>query len=108
MTEEQKKAALAEALKKRQAAGGPRKAGPDMSAAVKEQEQRKKNAKAKADKEGRDRWAFWSLCSVRLVVIANFFKWKYAATYLNFEVFIILDYHTYSGYFPVSAQSADS
>lgn len=68
MTEEQKKAALAEALKKRQAAGGPRKAGPDMSEAVKEQEQRKKNAKGKADKEGRDRWAIWYLSRVRLIV----------------------------------------
>jgi len=52
LTEEQKKAALAEALKKRQAANGLRKGGPDVSAAVKEAEQRKKNAKNKADKEG--------------------------------------------------------
>ena len=69
MTEEQKRAALAEALKKRQAASGARKAGPDVSAAVKEAEQRKKNAKSKADKEGRDRWAIWSPRNVTLVVI---------------------------------------
>jgi len=55
LTEEQKKAALAEALKKRQAANGPRKGGADVSAAIKEAELRKKNAKNKVDKEGRDR-----------------------------------------------------
>ena len=50
-----KKAALEEAMKKRQTkTGGNRKTGPDVSAALREAEERKNGKKKGASKEPRD------------------------------------------------------